>query len=94
MTIARKVTGPWTPCRRHLFALMATIAPSAQHRAVWQIADETWAAMKHDPNLNGDWWDGYPAGALPTLLGLRVQVVPALLTRVQIAIPVDCEPPA
>lgn len=79
---------PWTPCRRHLFDLLASVLPRARQNARWRIPASLWEAMKTDPCLNADWHDR----PWPTLLGLPVDLVPDGCVTVQLTVTADCRP--
>ncbi len=79
--------GPQPPCRQHLFAALAAVAPEYRHFTTWRIPADLWDQIKADPNLRADWIEG--AGH-QSLLGQPVTVVQRGLDRVQVTLDVDC----
>ncbi len=85
--------GPQPPCRQHLFAALAAVAPEYRHFTTWRIPADLWDAIKADPNLRADWTEGGGFGGHPLtqhLLGQPVTVVRRGLDHVQITLNVDC----
>lgn len=94
----------WTPCRRHLFDARSAVAPVKLPDTYWLVSEDTWAAIKTDPDLRSDWYEARPGrgatlhnlspdGIPRYLLGQPVMVGPAAPPQPLLILPVDCTPP-
>jgi hypothetical protein len=85
----------WTPCRRHLFDDLSTIATQHRHRSRWRIPTRLWERIKRSPDFAGDWHEGGGFGGHPstqTLLGQPVDLIQRGLDEIQIVLPSLCTP--